>query len=87
MSTKLSTRVSTPAVPDCASIIRFRMGVPWMQRMMASSVMESGPQGNALMSTMPSMLSCARRIEPMSSRLMSHGMVPENSKLFLYARS
>ena len=87
MSTKLSMRVSSPAVPLCASMVRFKMGLPWMQRMMASSVMESGPQGNALTSTMPSMRSCSSRIAPMSSRFTTQGMVAEKSKLALSARS
>lgn len=61
------------------------MGTPRMQRMMASSVMESGPQGNALMRMMPSIWSLSMRTEPMSSRLMIQGMVDEKSRLALYA--
>lgn len=81
---KLSRRVWIPAVPVCASIMRLRMGTPCMQRMIASSVMESGPQGNALIKMMPSIRSLSMRIEPMSSRLIIHGMVDEKSRLALY---
>ena len=87
MSMKLSTRVSNPAVPLCASMVRLSTGLPWMQRTMASSVMESGPQGNALTSTMPSTRWCSCVMAPMISRFTIHGSVSEKSKLACSERS
>lgn len=84
---KLSTRVSNPAVPLCASMVRLSTGLPWMQRTMASSVMESGPQGNALTSTMPSTRWCSCVMAPMISRFTIHGSVSEKSKLACSERS
>ena len=61
---KLSIRVSRPAVPLCASTVSESMGLPLMQRATASLVMESGPQGNALIKTTPSMSSCRQSKRP-----------------------